>query len=387
MLASSPATVVDEMLAPGLRYTEEASRRVQGNSVRHCYLWQESEESPVSELEVYSFEQRFGAVAVAAEGIGGVETPPPFRRRGYVRQLLTRATAGMAQRVNVGFVSDGINGLYEKFGYHACLTDGYLSLKIRNLEPLLKEGEGLAGQGSIHDLTPADLPGMIELYNVTHAQRPWTLVRQDDWNRLKPVQTWKPGSTAVILADGEKVAAYAIFREHFFGWSNDSLAVDEMAARDLESARLLLAELAWRCWQLRLSEFVIYEPVDSPVGFAARRLGCEYHQRYRTTGGMMGAIFQRASLIAGLEAELRRRLSGAHLKDAHEFAFPALQRGEIISDDQVLLRLLLGDWSMNDALTAGVILPPHFAALCAAWFPGGGSQMLPIPFAHKLDRY
>jgi hypothetical protein len=75
------------------------------------------------------------------------------------------------------------------------------------------------------------------------------------------------------------------------------------------------------------------------------------------------------------------------LYEAHERAFPTLQRGEIIADDPVLLRLLLGDWSMKEALAVGINVPSHLAGLCAAWFPGGGSQMLPIPFAHKLDQY
>src|SRR5436190_60651 len=134
MSISGPTTVVDETLAPGLRYTEEIGRTVRSNRVRYCYLWQEGEESPVSELEVHSFAQRFGAIAVAGEGIGGVETPPPFRRRGYMRHLLTRAAVGMAQRVDVGFVSDGIEGLYEKFGFQTALAQGHLSLKIRDVD-------------------------------------------------------------------------------------------------------------------------------------------------------------------------------------------------------------------------------------------------------------
>ena len=79
MTEQQPVTVVDEMIEPGLRYTEEVGRIVRTMPVRYCYLWQEGVAEPVSDLEVLSFQQRFGAVAVAAEGIGGVETLPDFR--------------------------------------------------------------------------------------------------------------------------------------------------------------------------------------------------------------------------------------------------------------------------------------------------------------------
>jgi hypothetical protein len=65
---------------------------------------------------------------------------------------------------------------------------------------------------------------------------------------------------------------------------------------------------------------------------------------------------------------------------------PALQQGELIPDNDTLLRLLLGDWSMLDAQNAGLTLSPPIARLGAAWFPGGGSQTLPLLYAHKLDR-
>jgi hypothetical protein len=62
-------------------------------------------------------------------------------------------------------------------------------------------------------------------------------------------------------------------------------------------------------------------------------------------------------------------------------------RGELIPDNDVLLRLLVGYWSTADAQAAGLTIPSHIARLCAAWFPGGGTQALPHPYAHKLDRY
>src|SRR5689334_18894442 len=99
---------IDEAIDAELRYTEETGRAQHSLSVRDCWLWQVGVEQPISGLNVVSFRQRFGAVAVPAEGIGGVETTPAFRRRGAVSKVLARAIAGIAKRVPVVFISDAI---------------------------------------------------------------------------------------------------------------------------------------------------------------------------------------------------------------------------------------------------------------------------------------
>ena len=70
-------------LGPGLKYTEETGRIDQSRQVRDCCLWQAGVAEPISGLNVLSFRQRFGAVSLPAEGIGGVETVPAFRRRSF----------------------------------------------------------------------------------------------------------------------------------------------------------------------------------------------------------------------------------------------------------------------------------------------------------------
>src|SRR4051812_44049122 len=117
----TPRYELEEGVAPGLSYTEETSRTLKGLPVRDCSLWQAGVEAPISGLNLLSFRQRFGAVAVPAEGIGGVETSPAFRRRGYIRTLLEKVIAGSATRVPIVFVSEAIEDLYEKVGCVNCL--------------------------------------------------------------------------------------------------------------------------------------------------------------------------------------------------------------------------------------------------------------------------
>src|SRR5688500_6494473 len=103
---------LEEVIGTELKYTEETGRTEGGLPVRDCSLWQAAVAEPISGLNVLSFRQRFGAIAIPTEGIGGVETLPSFRRRGYVSQLLIKAIEGIAKRVPIVLVSDGIEDLY-----------------------------------------------------------------------------------------------------------------------------------------------------------------------------------------------------------------------------------------------------------------------------------
>ena len=377
---------VEEDLAPGLKYTEETGRTELSLPVRDCWLWQAGVHDPISGLNVLSFRQRFGAVAVPAEGIGGVETRPAFRRRGYVRTVLTRALAGIATRVPIVFVSEAIEDLYEKFGCVPCVADAYLSVPVRNMERLAGRSTLPSGH-RVRRFAPADLPAMVTFYNTAHAHRPWTHARHAGWNQLRVTQTWEPGSEVIILERDDAVAGYAILMEPRYGRFASPVVVDELTARDTEAAEALLVEVAARCWQLRVSEFRVHEPLDSAVGRAAQRLGCTYQQTFHPSGGMMGAILDRRQLLLLLEPELRRRLPSDGLQPVHAAAFDALWRGEVVGDNRVLLRLLVGYWSASDARALGTEIPAPYERVCAAWFPGGGSDALPLPYAHILDRY
>lgn len=369
----------------GLRYTEETGRLNRSLPVRDCFLWQEGSDEPVSGLNLVSFRQRFGSLSIPSEGFGGVETVRQFRRQGYMSELMKKALEGVKKRVKVVFVSDAIEEVYEKLGFVNCYAEAYLVLQVRNVEHSVDRSVTAAGR--IRAYSPADLPAMVSLYNKAHARRPWTHERAADWNRLLEARTWRPGSEVIILEWDDGLAGYAIMTEQRYGTFVSPFIVDELTARDLAAARALLAEVATRCWQVRFSEFWVREPIDSLVGKAAQELGCEYHQTFPPSGGMMGAILDRPGLLQLLEPELRRRLSGDRLLTEHERAFKGLCRGEIVTDEHALLRLLLGYWSLNDAVTHGATVTEEFELLCNAWFPGGGSQVLPRTYAHVLDRY
>ncbi|MEU0603880.1 GNAT family N-acetyltransferase [Streptomyces sp. NPDC006393] len=353
--------------------------------VRYCRLRTDGG-APVAELEALSFQQRFGAVSVAAEGIGGVETQPRFRRQGHMSRLLRQALAGMAQRVDVAFVSNGVEGVYERFGFVGAVAEGHLVIPVRNVEQAA--GDDLeASVPGIHDGSPADLPAMIRLYNAAHAQRPWTHERHSGWNRLIPQATWRPGSQTLVLRTDGAAVGYAVLEGRAFGDPLGSVTVDELVAENAAAARLLLRAIARLCWKRRLSEFTVREPADSLTGRVARHMGCTYQQRFPPSGGMMAAVLNRSSLVRKLEPELRRRAAAQQPDRVFDKAFDALRRGDLFPDDKALVRLLLGYWSTDDAHVHGMSVPEPYREHCTAWFPGGGTPSLPTPYAHRLDRY
>ncbi|MFF9853360.1 GNAT family N-acetyltransferase [Streptomyces litmocidini] len=353
--------------------------------MRHCRL-RTAEGAPVAELEVLSFRVRFGAVAVSAEGVGGVETQPEFRRQGHMGRLLRQALTGMADRVDVAFVSDGIEGVYERFGFVGAVAEGHLVIPVRNVEQAVGEVLGTADP-DIRDGSPADLPALVHLYNTAHAHRPWTHARHPGWNRLVPRTTWKPGSRVLVLRRGSATVGYAVLEGRAFGDPLGTTTVDELVAEDAAATRRLLAAVARLCWQRRLGTFTVREPADGLTGRVARQMGCAYQQRFPPSGGMMAAALNRSSLVRTLEPELRRRAASRQSDTAHGESFDALRRGDLIPDDKALIRLLLGHWSVDDAYAHGTPIPDRHQDLCAAWFPGGGGPSLPAPYAHRLDRY
>ncbi len=377
---------LEETIEPGLRYTEETTRLVRNLPMRDCFLWRAGVAEPISGINVLAFRQRFGALSIAAEGIGGVETIPAFRRQGYVSKLMLKALEHMAKRVPVAFLSHAIDDLYEKFGFVSCLAQARLSVQVRNIEQLANYNLE-ASSAQMRSFSQADLPAMVALYNQVHAKRPWTHERHAAWDGLLATQTWHPGSEVIIHERDQRVAGYAILDEPQYGQHVTTLAIDELSACDIGAAQALLIELARRCWQMRISEFLVREPLDSLIGKAAQRFGCEYHQTFPRSGGMMGAILDRQQLLLALEPELRRRLPHSDLHLVHAAAFDALCRGEIIPDNRDLLRLLIGYWSISDVDPYNTSILAEYQHITEAWFPGGGSQLLPIPYAHKLDRY
>lgn len=383
-MAMGSGVIVAEELEPGIRYIEEQSRTDRGVPVRDCFLVADSKDEPISTLDLRAFEQRFGAVSIPMEGIGGVETQPMFRRHGWMSKLLARALTRAAERVNVAGIGNAIPGIYEKHGFMNCVVDRELLVDVASVAAL---GAPCASElRTPRALAESDIPGIIALYNEVHADRPWTHRRARNWNRFVPQKTWHPGSEAIVIEYAGRVAAYAIFIRPLYGHRKPELRVDEMAAHDRASASALISAIAGLSAQGHQGQFSVAEPLDCVVGRTLKDLGCTLRETHYSSGGMMARILHVKPLLQILEPELRRRCRGLVPDSHHEAAFEALMAGTLGVGSETLLPLLVGHLSLADLKSRGLSVS-RFEDVLHLWFSGGASQRLPTAHAHRLDRY
>jgi GNAT superfamily N-acetyltransferase len=392
-ISGTPFTV-EEHLVGGLRYDERLTVEPGRGSCRTCSLWAPGAADPVSTLRIRSLRQRFGAVIVAAEGVGGVQTPHEHRGRGYGTRLVEHAIAGARERVATMFLF-GIQKMYSKLGFATCLADTTLSMQVRNAE---------AAEASPGDerssFVPDDLPALVRLFNEEHRVRPWTAVRGEyPFVRLTASHPWRPAPDVIVIRREGTPRAYAVVSGTTYGRPLREMAVVEAAAVDASAARSLLAAVARTCWEWRIGSFTLEEPADGSVGTEARRLGCEVRQTWVPDGEGMGLILDRAKLIAALEGELARRercaetgqpinaADGLSLSGSAPMGtFEALLAADLVPDDGWLIQLLLGFRSWHEAEHAGLETPAEHRRTLLRWFPGT-APYLPAGHAHRLDRY
>ena len=377
-----PEWLLEEAWDGGLRYTEEWVAPKRSFPSRRCALWAGKGEEPVSTLVLLSMRVRFGALALPVEGYAAVNTDPDQRRRGYMGRLLRRSLRSAAQRVNVVCLY-GIADFYPRYGFVTCQrgTEWRVSLYDTRRLPAVTEGTLRPG-------APADLPAMRALYNDVHGERPWTVARADDWDRIPRARPWSPGAEICLAARGDALTGYAVIREQAFGWRRGHLLLDEVVARDPVTARMLLAEAARRARRLDYERIVFHEPSDCAVGRAARAIGGEVVHRHYAAGGGMAALLDRGRFLEELRPELARRAAAVRVSEAAQLpALAALRDGGLLPDHGDLLQLAFGYERFDQVPEERRGSDPGLWEVAQAWFPGGGTPVLEEPFAHPLDDY
>ena len=382
-----PIPDIDERLPDGLRYTETTDESGPRRS-RHCALHLDGEKEPVSSLVLHRLEVRFGGTSLPSEGVGGVQSRPEYRRRGYNTTLIRRALQGAAARVPAVFLY-GIEGYYTRFGFTACLPEHSISFWVRRTRAISATDSWV-----IREAADDDLASVVELYNDLHANRPWTCVRGRETVALMRQETaWRPRPDVVLFERNGGLDAYAIIAHRPYGWNGRTFSVMEAGARDVGAARAILAEVGRRCRAEDLEQFTVDEPPDSMVGLAARALGCSITETTSLDGDGMGTLLDRPGVVNALSDELVRRTVGFRDEEAPpnlrtlDRALRTLADGESVPDDSALLRLLVGSRSWHESIALGECTATNHDRILRLMFPGGGTAALPFPYAHRIDRY
>ena len=294
----------------------------------------------VSTLVVWDLLMWIRGSQVRMGGIGGVETTPGERNKGYSRKLMEEALAymtGIGQDVSLLF---GIPDFYHKVGYTPCMGETTMRTATRDAEA--------ASAGSpparLRPMRPDDHAFVVSVYNDTNRMRPGPVARDEQhllpagWGR------WNLGpATPFILEDpqGQRLGYTALLDR------KTETTVIEVAATDHRAYPRLLGELARVAVERRCGHILFHAPADHPFGALLKRCGCEVRTVWPRTGEGMMRILQQGSLLGRLEEPLALRL-------AHS-AFRGARVAMRIDTDLGRDRLVLGPRGGSD-LTAGVTL-------------------------------
>lgn len=272
-------------------------------------MWIEGEEKPVCNLWVIDFTMRVGATVVRMAGIGGVHTERAHRMKGYMRQLLEDTVQYMvAEGYDISMLF-GIENFYTKFGYAAGLAAFECKVKTRDAE--VAGANAPAGPYVTRSIGEADMPAVLDLYNVNNAMRVGSVVRTpEDFTKFEK-GTWYgtlPDTQLWEDANG-KLLAYAVW-DHY----DKAVKVAELEARDdalLCNALFptLLSFFAAQAVDKRCEDVQLFIPPDHPFAEYVQRFGAEWKVTYPRHGSGMLRLLNQQPFFEKIAPELERRLA------------------------------------------------------------------------------
>ncbi|MFW5897279.1 MAG: GNAT family N-acetyltransferase [Bacillota bacterium] len=176
-------------------------------------------------------------------GITSVTTPPEYRRRGYVADMLKRLLHLLRER---GFSLSGLwpfsREFYSRFGWATCAEYSSLTVETAEFRKLL---EGSRPRAQFFPATLCDVPDLQDVRNRWTSPFSFNLVRdREDW-RLQTFLGWKRTPYVYVSREEDGVAdAYVSYKvTECKPWDRD-LEVRDMGYRDVAGYRKILAFLA-----------------------------------------------------------------------------------------------------------------------------------------------
>lgn len=312
---------------------EEISVR-QENGAKRVVLSVDGEEA--SECWIVPLTIRVGAATVRIDGIGGVETKPQHRLKGYASRVLQRAVEEMSAGDAPITMLYGISNFYHRFGYVTAGPEYAVFLyDVRRDEPL-------PPGWTVREFTPQDLPAVQNIYERATALATGTVVRTSDsrtWQKLLEAPGNYPQDECwVAVSSQDTIEGYAWrarwcwsvrdILEHEFP---DALTFGEVIALTPGAADALLALCRRRAAEEGKDEALLPVPPDSLVAVAARYTDARHVQLYSANGGSMVRVLSVERLLRALEPEWSRQIR---------------QCGQKVMACQITFRTELGDGTL-----------------------------------------
>lgn len=256
---------------------------------------------------------RVGAALIRMDGIGGVETRPEHRLKGYSRRVLSRAVEEMRLGDASLSMLYGISNFYHRFGYVTAGPEYAVFAGSLPKEAPLPKG------WSVREFAPRDLPAVRRVYEQCTALATGAAIRAEEchvWQKLLETPGAYPRDECwVVLSPSGEVLGYAwrarwcwSVREILEDEFPDALVFGEALALTPTAADALLAFCRRRAAVEGKDEVMLTVPPDSMVGRAARYIDCRVVQMYTASGGSMVRVLSVERLLRALEPELSRQV-------------------------------------------------------------------------------
>lgn len=253
----------------------------------------------VGTYRIFPLLVRIGCAAVPIGGINNVCTHPRYRKRGYMKALLTDGIEHMKQSGALISLLHGIPDFYYKFGYAFVGCDHRLAIQARVLTSFQKS---LTVRKGLMD----DVPRMRKLYDETNVERTLSLVRDDAVWRKHEADLPR---TRVIVDRSNTVRGYFLIANR-----RDAFVVTEVCAETNEEImQTLLAECGRLCRVGLFGQGDFLVPPDHPLTIYCQGHDALMETRYKRNSGWMMRITNLEGLFSAMEGELSRRVTHSHL--------------------------------------------------------------------------
>jgi len=261
---------------------------------------------PVSSLVVVPCPIRLLGVEVSHAGIGGVNTEPEHRLKGYMARLMADTVNYMTRQGYAVSLLWGIPDFYNKFGFMPVMGDPKTSVATRDAQ------RAQPGPFTIREMREQDAGFVVELYNRRNRNRAASVVRDSaNFSHFVRGSRWDSTARGVICEDEQsRPVGYAAQEEH-----DEAVKVTELHCTTPRAYPALLRYFADVAVERPCEEIEFCLPCDHAFVHALRRYGCTVQTQYfRMSEGMM-RILNQGPLLARLKGALEARLGHSEFAD------------------------------------------------------------------------
>lgn len=252
-----------------------------------------------------------GRATVRAGIVGHVFTPEEHRKKGYGRVVMLATLDAMAQRgYEIGFLF-GIPHYYLKHGYS--VVEHYYATVLELGRCKVEEVSGLKSDR----YCPADLPGVMRLYDSYSRRRTGAFVRDRDLWSLESSRKALERCLCVKNSGG-KVVGYAKWDGKFFytrligrDCMERMLVVPEAVGANARAAQGLLFALAGVARAEGRDGILFLGPPDNALSIAMYNLGGQNRRAIVPSGGAQAKIVNLIPLLKKLRGDFSARCEGS----------------------------------------------------------------------------